>query len=226
MDDRGPQVVATAVVLICIDTLMVALRFIARRVGNKVGYWWDDWAALASLVNKPRNVNLPELLTIYQPFLIIYCGISIHWTYLGLGKHLVEVTSSPADILHILYITQPLYIVALLFAKVSAILFYFRVFNVAPWFRWSAYVTMFLTIGWAISLLCVALFQCRPIHKAWDQEVPGTCIDPFAGYTANAVPNVVTDILILLLPMPILWKLKTGWKRRVGFAFVFFLGYW
>lgn len=49
IEDHGSRVVATAVALICLDILMIASRFLSRRVGKKVGFWWDDVSASESI---------------------------------------------------------------------------------------------------------------------------------------------------------------------------------
>jgi hypothetical protein len=38
--------------------------------------------------------------------------------------------------------------------------------------------------------------------------------------------NPLLDITILLLPMPIVWKLRMNWKRKLLASSVFVLGYW
>ena len=50
MDDRGARVNATAITMAILSFLAVVLRFLSRRVSEKAGYWWDDWASLAALV--------------------------------------------------------------------------------------------------------------------------------------------------------------------------------
>ena len=120
---------------------------------------------------------------------------------------------------------QPIFVVAMFLIKSSALLFYVRVFQFATLFRRAVAVAALMNCMWAIALLIVSIYECQPVHKAWDSEVEGTCINWNSAYISNAVPHAVIDLYILLLPMPMLWKLSVNWTRRLGLMFVFILGY-
>lgn len=42
----------------------------------------------------------------------------------------------------------------------------------------------------------------------------------------SAIPSVLIDIIILVLPLPKLWHLKIDLARKIGLMTVFILGYW
>lgn len=73
-------------------------------------------------------------------------------------------------------------------------------------------------------MLAVSLFQCTPLEKLWNPTLPGHCINFLGAIIGNAVPNIVTDILILALPMPLLWHLQTGYLQKIMLSGVFLLG--
>lgn len=50
------------------------------------------------------------------------------------------------------------------------------------------------------------------------------CISTEKFYTANAALNVVSDILILLLPVPIVWGLNTDIRKKVILTGLFSMG--
>jgi hypothetical protein len=56
----------------------------------------------------------------------------------------------------------------------------------------------------------VSTFQCRPIQKAWLKDVAGECIDNDKFRVANAYINVITSILLVIMPYPVL----LGTNRR------------
>ncbi|RYP69381.1 hypothetical protein DL771_006138 [Monosporascus sp. 5C6A] len=61
------------------------------------------------------------------------------------------------------------------------------------------------------------LYACQPMEKYWDLTiVEGTCFDLFKMMLINGVMNVVTDAIILLLPVWFLWKLRLPTRQRVG----------
>lgn len=86
------------------------------------------------------------------------------------------------------------------------------------------HIVMTIVVGYSIALIGVLLFSCRPIAKAWDYAAPGTCINRPAVYIATAVINIVTDLAILTLPIPMVAKLKLPLQQKIGLACMFAVG--
>ncbi|KAJ5134290.1 hypothetical protein N7526_005655 [Penicillium atrosanguineum] len=70
-------------------------------------------------------------------------------------------------------------------------------------FRIAAHILGFIVISWVIAIICVSVFQCTPIAKAWNMSLPGTCINLKGSFIGNGVPNVLIDVAILSLPRDI-----------------------
>lgn len=83
---------------------------------------------------------------------------------------------------------------------------------------------MTVVVGYSIALIGVLMFSCRPIAKAWDYAAAGTCINRPAVYVATAVINIVTDLAILTLPIPMVAKLKLPLQQKIGLACMFAVG--
>lgn len=75
-----------------------------------------------------------------------------------------------------------------------------------------------------ISNTLVAIFACTPIRGFYDFSVPAKCINTVQFYWASAVLNVITDFLILVLPMPVVWKLHMSLRRKIGVSLLFVMG--
>lgn len=69
-----------------------------------------------------------------------------------------------------------------------------------------------------------SVFQCTPIPRAWDKSIPGTCISIPKNWYANAGFSIATDFIILVLPMPIIYKSHLPSNQKVALMFVFALG--
>ncbi|KAL4950668.1 hypothetical protein BDW69DRAFT_171580 [Aspergillus filifer] len=123
----------------------------------------------------------------------------------------------------LLYIFEPIYITTVAIIKFSILLMYNRIFPVRP-MRIGSYVLGGITLAWLISIDLVAILQCTPARKAWDQALPGTCIDLKAALIGKGVPNFITDILILVLPGQSIWMLQTGVWQRASIIAVFLSG--
>ena len=66
------------------------------------------------------------------------------------------------------------------------------------------------------------VFRCDPIHKVWDTMVLGKCIasEPTI-FVADCTTSLVSDLAILLLPMPLVWQLRTSLRRKLRIMVVF-----
>lgn len=107
--------------------------------------------------------------------------------------------------------------------KISILLMYTRIFPTRG-FRVAALVLGLVSVSWAIAIICVSIFQCTPIEKTWDPTVPGTCINLKGSFIGNAIPNILTDIAILSLPIKMVWGLHASLIHRLSVTFVFLLG--
>ena len=65
--------------------------------------------------------------------------------------------------------------------------------------------------------------QCKPRRKLWIPKTPGVCHGYARGITSGA-GNVVTDFLILILPLPILLRLQMPLKKKLRTLSVFGVG--
>ena len=80
------------------------------------------------------------------------------------------------------------------------------------------------TFGSAIGLI----FICTPVDSWWNimrraEDCP-TFRQTMAIYVGVRAVSVLTDILVVLLPMKLVWDLKVSVKQKIGLATVFGLG--
>lgn len=107
--------------------------------------------------------------------------------------------------------------------KISILCLYLRIF-VTRRFRqicWGGII--FLSCMGTANVL-VTMFSCHPIRSFFDATVPGTCINTVHFYWATAILNVLTDVFILVLPMPTVWKMQATVQRKLAISLVFVLG--
>jgi hypothetical protein len=53
---------------------------------------------------------------------------------------------------------------------------------------------------------------------------PGTCIDLKAQLVVSTAVPMIIDLVLVLLPIPILWKLQIATKKKVIIIFILALG--
>ena len=111
-----------------------------------------------------------------------------------------------------------------MFAKISILILYLRLFKVNRLFRYVDFALMALVISYCTSLLLAILFGCQPLARIWNSSIPGTCLNLTAiDFTIGGF-NIFTDAAILVLPLPLVWKLHVTKARMIGLVAVFATG--
>lgn len=105
----------------------------------------------------------------------------------------------------------------------SILLFYHRTF-VSPTFRRVNFAVGVFILVYFTSFTLVSIFQCRPIRFAWQKTIEGTCINYYPFYKATAGVNLATDILLLLMPLYVTWRLRVTFEQKVALTGIFLLG--
>lgn len=103
------------------------------------------------------------------------------------------------------------------------------------WVRLSRglnYFTAAIVAGYYTAATFVSIFECSPVEKAWKTSTPGTCINTSAFLYTTAGMNVITSLLIIFIPLPVLLRImyrKTEVAQLIGlillgFVYVTYLG--
>ena len=109
--------------------------------------------------------------------------------------------------------------------KASLLLLYYRLFYPSRRFRLAIYIASIAVFSQWFSVTLVTVFQCRPIAAFWNKTIPGAqCVNLSHFTVASGIMNLLTDILILCLPMRMVWGLNTTDTQKVTLTGVFLLG--
>ncbi|KAK7449939.1 integral membrane protein [Colletotrichum acutatum] len=110
------------------------------------------------------------------------------------------------------------------FAKVSLLIFYFRL-SPQRWFKRAVWISLAIIAGYSIGIFFALVFACDPIAMSWDVTVTeGTCINRPSLYIATAAANIISDLILFALPIPIVVKLQIPRRQKVGLFFIFAVG--
>jgi hypothetical protein len=118
------------------------------------------------------------------------------------------------------------YLCALPLTKISILFFYLRIFP-RQTFKYCVYALMAANVGYLISFELVSIFQCSPVNAAWrrwDGESPSKCNNINLQGWLSAAFNIVLDLCILILPMPELYNLSMGSKKKIHIMLMFSVG--
>lgn len=103
---------------------------------------------------------------------------------------------------------QILFPTTMSFAKISMLFLYRRIFP-SRRFNILLYVVGAVILAWWFAGTLAIIFVCHPVQYFWDKTIPGGHCGSETGILYGiAGPNVVTDVVVLVLPLPILWKLQ------------------
>ncbi|KAF4810481.1 Satratoxin biosynthesis SC1 cluster protein 4 [Colletotrichum tropicale] len=144
---------------------------------------------------------------------------------MGFGTHLYDLQSGQlTKILQLLYAAEIVYVFVLLFAKLSLVTFYLRIFTV-PRFRMAAYsLIAFLVLGQVV-IGFLTIFSCHPIELFWNKDIhTGGCLDINQLAYANSALAILQDLIILALPIAMLPGLQMNKNKKISVAVIFLLG--
>jgi hypothetical protein len=108
--------------------------------------------------------------------------------------------------------------------KLVILTLYIRIFTT------KQYKRVTYAVGGLIILTCVAAYIlsctiCSPIAFQWDHSIKGGhCMNLIAAYTWFCVPNIVSDLMMLVLPLPALYKLRMDLAAKIGLTATFLMG--
>ncbi|KAF9872095.1 integral membrane protein [Colletotrichum karsti] len=89
----------------------------------------------------------------------------------------------------------------------------------------AAWVTMGLATSWMLMTILIGLLICRPIAMQWDPTIPGgVCGDQVTAFAAVGVVDLIVDVIIFVLPIPMVLKLQVSRAHRIALISIFGAG--
>jgi hypothetical protein len=112
---------------------------------------------------------------------------------------------------------------ALMATKSAILVLYLRMSTGYPFLRIASYVTMAIVNVSGLVLTLLSVFRCRPISAAFS-TTEGKCIQLIDLYLSTAPITILTDVAILVLPLPILTALRMESRQKIVLVATFFVG--
>ena len=107
--------------------------------------------------------------------------------------------------------------------KLSVLDLYIQIFRNKS-FRILSYVLMAASVGYLIMVILEAFLVCKPFAYSWNKLREGHCNNQLMIYVSSGIVNLVIDVAIVILPMPMLWGLQLGLHKKLALTFIFGLG--
>jgi hypothetical protein len=117
------------------------------------------------------------------------------------------------------------YKISLQATKVSLLLFYMRIFHHIAWFKKISLSLIAFLVIYLIATTVTSIVQCTPVELAWDPSGDSSrCIDLPKFFIFNGVVALLTDLLVLVLPLPLVWGLQLPFSQKLALIPVFGIG--
>lgn len=212
-DDDGSRshaILIVTVIFLVISAVSVILRcFVRTQVVRAFG--WDDAIMVLAM-----TLNLAFAI----------CGIA--GTKYGIGRKVIHFELYPQNLDKALlcwWLGQIFYVITCMVAKISIITTLLRI-TVDRVHDWILYGAMSLAAIVGLIFLFFTIFQCTPVNYFWERiSIKGHCVDTQTLIDIAYLYSVgaaVTDLIIGLLPVALIWNLRMN--RRTKVAIVGILG--
>lgn len=148
----------------------------------------------------------------------------------GVGHHLEVVAQlSPEKLPYwgktCLIAIPALYAPAVTFPRLVVLAVYLRVFTDKR-SRSTSYVLAAVTIVACIVNVILSMWPCDPYAFKWDRTIEGGyCrVDGQLHLRIGGLPNIPTDLAMLILPLPVILRLNTSTRIKLGLTTTFLMG--
>lgn len=112
-------------------------------------------------------------------------------------------------------------------AKTSVLIFYLRLAkNTQRVLRFASWATLAVVNIAGIILTFMNVFQCKPTDAAWnsDFDEQTQCIPLLTEFICSSPVNIVTDLAILALPIPVLTGMRLPSRQKTILVITFTVG--
>ncbi|KAI1748396.1 hypothetical protein F4782DRAFT_361376 [Xylaria castorea] len=192
-----------------LKSLFVALAFIAVSL-RLVANWKYN-----------RKLLVDDYISISAIPLLI--SVQVLSDYAGNGFHDPDIAPyRVAQLAVAIAVATPL---ALWTCKAPILFLYIRLFGIKKWLRVTSYTTLALTAAVYLSGLIATPPACAPHTHDLSEDFINGCQNRtriINVYLGSA--SVLADVVILILPLPVVFGLKLLVKSRVGLIFLFLSG--
>jgi len=191
-------------------TFVAILTFIARaftRIRLVKRFGAEDWACLVALCAS-----------------IVLSALIFAETYYGNGVHIDQINPYSAMMMfRLFYVSVWIYNISLSMTKISILLQYQRLFVVSS-ARIACWIVLAATVIFGLWSVLGNIFLCKPVAYWWNKSLDGHCLDERSVWLSNSIVNMATDIIIVIIPIPVVSRLCISLKQKMSLTLLFVLG--
>lgn len=203
---RGIHLLIWLCVFTVVCIVIISLRFWAAAIARR-RIFPDDAMIVFALANT-----------------IALEGVVIWAIFNGLGKHTTELDQYEFGVQFKLVLASGVtWLLGTVFIKFSVLWLYTRVFSTKE-FKRQAHIMMGVVGCYGIAFFVLFMTQCRPIDQQWNPHKGGSCRDLVIQELTSVSLNMIIDIIIVFLPLPVLWNLQLATRSKLVVSVMFSIG--
>ncbi|KAL0934006.1 uncharacterized protein CTRU02_210805 [Colletotrichum truncatum] len=210
-ESNTERIMAVVTIFHVLAMTSVCLRLYARIWMIKAP-GWDDWVMCLCAI-------------------CAVCGwiVFVIQAHYGLGKHFLTIDKDDyVKFQHAGWFQSVLSAaLSMMFLKISIGLNLLRLGG-NKWYTWALWATIVITFIQSGSGVFTFTFYCQPTAGFWDKSLKPRCwpLDLFIRLgVMNTALNIVTDVVLATLPIPLVWNLQMKRKVRLYVIGILSLGY-
>ncbi|PYH35668.1 uncharacterized protein BO87DRAFT_457846 [Aspergillus neoniger CBS 115656] len=208
---KQPLLYGMNILFIILSTIAIVLRFISRRIG-RVRWGRDDTLIVLAWV---ATMAFFVIMIVD----VRYGGTGLHVAYI------METDPTQSVVFSKLIIAVSIvWCVSTALSKLTILSLYITLFGINKSARYACYLTGAIVIGYSVGGFSACFAVCRPLKALWDTNVKGTCFDLNMLLRWIRLPNIVSDIAIMIIPIPYVLKLQVTGRVRLGLIVTFLFG--
>ncbi|CBF83087.1 hypothetical protein AN3257.2 [Aspergillus nidulans FGSC A4] len=202
-------VVSTALIVVSaifpvLSLMAIVIRYMARQTA-RLSLQADDWWILASWATFGLSVNA-----------WVFGSIT------GIDHYKIDPALGVSRSLQCLLVSSLILQVSLSVVKISILFLYMRIFATRK-FRTAAWIAIYVIGGWGIMFFFLVLFEGDPISAAWT-GIGRFRYDTVAIGESQVGTSIALDFIVLMFPLPVIWRLHMPTRRKIAVALIFWLG--
>ncbi|PYI01253.1 hypothetical protein BO78DRAFT_401468 [Aspergillus sclerotiicarbonarius CBS 121057] len=212
-DLAHPWLRTTNQVLVAVG-MVLCTGLLAMRIYTKVRimrkFWWDDICLM-----------LAWTFSLATQAIILY-----GYHHAGYGVHMWNLTVPVLDLYAKTILAGTIiYLPALATAKFALLMLYYRLVGMVRVWKCVIYLVASIIAGYTVAITLALIFACNPIAKNWDVTITtGHCINRTGFYLATAITNTVSDVMLILIPIPVVFRLRLPLIQKLGISCMFGIG--
>lgn len=112
------------------------------------------------------------------------------------------------------------------FAKASLFMLYYQLFKLRKSIRYAVIFGITFSILMSLITMILSIIFCSPkMGHPWDLALGVKCLRTELSAFILGITNLILDIYMLILPIPVILHLQLSAKKKVGILAIFMVGF-